>query len=73
MNVLHHNTRIEPKTFVASNLALTIGIPLGITKGGLFFRFIADTKLKRAKIKNLVVKQCNSPEGCTIKLETNTR
>jgi hypothetical protein len=70
VNVLHNNTRIEPKTSLANNLTLTTNIPLGTKEGALFFRFIADTKLKREKIKNLVVKQCNSPQGCTIKLET---
>jgi hypothetical protein len=68
----HHNTRIEPKASLAINLALTIAIPLGTKERGLFFRFIADTKLKRAKIKNLVVRQCNSPQGCTIRLQTST-
>ncbi len=29
VNFLHHNTRIEPKSSLASNLALTTGIPLG--------------------------------------------
>jgi hypothetical protein len=71
VNVLHHDTRIEPKTSVTSNLTLTTGIPLGIDEGVLFSRFIVDTKLKRAKIKNLVVNQCNSSQGYTIELETS--
>jgi hypothetical protein len=71
VSVLHHDTRIEPKTSLASNLALTTDIPLGTEEGGLLFRFIADTKFKREKIKNLVVKQCNSLQGCTIRLETS--
>jgi hypothetical protein len=63
---------IELKTSLAGNLTLKIGIPLGTEEGDLFFTFIADTKFKRAKIKNLIIKQCNSLQGCTIKLETNT-
>jgi hypothetical protein len=56
VNVLHHDTRIEPKTLHAGKLALSTGIPLVTGRGGLFSRFIANTKLKRAKIINLVVK-----------------
>jgi hypothetical protein len=37
-------------------MALTIGIPLGIEKQGLFFRFIAYTKSKREFFKKPYIK-----------------
>jgi hypothetical protein len=43
-----------------SNWALTTSIPSGTKKQGLFFRFIAYSKSKRAKKKNLIVWQMNA-------------
>jgi hypothetical protein len=43
-NIFHHNTSFDPKTSPTRNMALTIGLPLGIEDHGLFFRFIAYTK-----------------------------
>jgi hypothetical protein len=44
--VLFHNTTFDSKFSLARNMALTIGIPLGTGKQGLFFTFITYTKSK---------------------------
>jgi hypothetical protein len=46
-NVLHHGTNFDPKTYLIGNIALITGIPSGIKRQGLFFRFIAYTKSKK--------------------------
>jgi hypothetical protein len=48
-NVLFHNTRFDPRSSPPGNMALTTSTPLGTEKQGLFFTFIAYTKLKREK------------------------
>jgi len=47
---------LSPRTSPPRHSALTIDIPLAIEKYGLFFRFIAYTKSKRKKRKNLAIK-----------------
>jgi hypothetical protein len=41
-------TGIEPTSSPGGNVALTTGIPSGTENKGLLFRFIADTKSRRA-------------------------
>jgi hypothetical protein len=48
-------------------MALTISIPLGIEKQGLFFRFIVYTKSKREKKLNPAIEQHSSPHGYIVK------
>jgi hypothetical protein len=48
--LLHHDLGLNPRNCRNSpprNMALPTGILSGIEGGGLFFRFIADTKSKR--------------------------
>jgi len=46
-NIWLHDTCFDPKSSHVGNMALTINIPLGIEKHGLFFRFIAYTKFEK--------------------------
>jgi hypothetical protein len=46
-NSLLHNTSFDLKLSLAGNMALTIVIPSGTEKYGLFFTFIAYSKSKR--------------------------
>jgi hypothetical protein len=43
-NILLHEKFFDPNSSLARNMALTIGIPLGTKKHGLFFTFIAYIK-----------------------------
>jgi len=53
---LLHDIGFDPRSSPIGNMALNVGIPLGIEKQGLFFRFIAYTKSKRKFKKNPATK-----------------
>jgi hypothetical protein len=57
-NVLLHGTSFDSRSSLVGNMALTIGIPSGVEKQGLFFRFIAYTKPKTGG-RNLLATHCN--------------
>jgi hypothetical protein len=71
-NVLLHGTSFDYRSSLAGNMALTIGIPSGVEKQVLFFRFIAYTKPKRGKKKKKTFRQ-NIAIICTATCQAHKR
>jgi hypothetical protein len=57
---LLHGTSFDSKSSLVGNMAVTIGIPSGVEKQGLFLDLLHTQNQKGKKIKNLLAKHCNS-------------
>jgi len=68
---LHHGTQIKPRISSAGYVALTTDIPSSTEKGCLFFRFTADKSQEGQKFEKPAAEQSSSPQGCTVRPETN--